>query len=97
MKTFDLFNDVVDIGDFIEIDGTFFTTKRGEKDSRSERMAHAFPSRSCHCRTNGMACRTWKCASASDNLDILMSPEIKELFEKKVKFWRHYEKLFGEA
>src|SRR3989338_2182364 len=27
----DFFNEVVDIGDFIEIEGTFFTTKRGGK------------------------------------------------------------------
>ncbi|MBU0612250.1 lysine--tRNA ligase [Patescibacteria group bacterium] len=30
-KKFGLFNDAVDIGDFIEVYGTFFTTKRGEK------------------------------------------------------------------
>ena len=28
---FDFFNEVVDIGDFVEIHGNFFTTKRGEK------------------------------------------------------------------
>src|SRR3989344_1540142 len=28
---FDFWNEVVDIGDFVEIQGTFFTTKRGEK------------------------------------------------------------------
>src|SRR5579862_1698417 len=27
----DFWNEVVDIGDFVEVQGTFFTTKRGEK------------------------------------------------------------------
>ncbi|MEK9181837.1 MAG: lysine--tRNA ligase [Patescibacteria group bacterium] len=30
-EQFDFFNEVVDIGDFLEIEGNFFTTKRGEK------------------------------------------------------------------
>jgi lysyl-tRNA synthetase class 2 len=30
-EKFDFWNEVVDIGDFVEIQGTFFTTKRGEK------------------------------------------------------------------
>ena len=30
-EKFDLFTEVIDIGDFVEVKGTFFTTKRGEK------------------------------------------------------------------
>ena len=30
-ETFDFFQKVIDIGDFIEVGGTLFTTKRGEK------------------------------------------------------------------
>lgn len=30
-EKFDFFNEVVDIGDFVEVQGTFFVTKRGEK------------------------------------------------------------------
>ena len=37
---FNFFNEVVDIGDFIELQGTFFTTNRGEKtlDAKEWRM-----------------------------------------------------------
>ena len=30
-EKFDSFNEVIDIGDFVEVQGTFFATKRGEK------------------------------------------------------------------
>jgi lysyl-tRNA synthetase class 2 len=30
-EKFNLFNEVIDIGDFVEVEGSFFTTKRGEK------------------------------------------------------------------
>src|SRR3989344_968646 len=79
-------NEVVDIGDFVELHGTFFTTGRGEKtiEAKDWRMLskslRALPEK-------------WHGLTDSEEryrkryLDILMNPELKELFEKKAKFW----------
>lgn len=83
----DFFNEVVDIGDFIEIQGTFFMTKRGEK--------------TCEAKDWRMLTKTllplpekWHGLTDDDEryrkryLDILMSPTLRELLEKKSKFWK---------
>jgi lysyl-tRNA synthetase, class II len=85
-KKFDLFNEVVDIGDFIEISGNFFTTKRGEKtvEVKDWRML-----------SKSLLPLPEKWHGLQDveerfrkrYLDILMDPETKELLLKKTKFW----------
>jgi lysyl-tRNA synthetase class 2 len=82
-----LFSEVVDIGDFIEIQGAFFTTKRGEK--------------TCEATDWRMLTKTllplpekWHGLTDDDEryrkryLDILMNPDLRELLEKKSKFWK---------
>lgn len=83
---FDFFNEVTDIGDFVELQGSFFTTKRGEKtlEAKDWRML-----------SKSLRPLPEKWHGLVDNeerfrkryLDILMNPEIKEIFEKKAKFW----------
>ncbi len=81
------FNDVVDIGDFIEIYGTFFVTKRGEK--------------TCEVTDWRMLTKTlaplpekWHGITDDDEryrkryLDVLMNADLRELLEKKSKFWK---------
>ncbi len=80
------FSEVADVGDFVEIQGAFFTTKRGEKtlEAGDWRML-----------SKSLAPLPEKWHGLTDTeerfrkryLDILMNPEIKELFEKKAKFW----------
>lgn len=83
----DFWSEVVDIGDFVEIQGTFFTTQRGEKtiEARDWKMLSksllSLPEK-------------WHGLQDSEErfrkryLDILMNNEIKDVFEKKAKFWK---------
>ena len=82
----DLFNEVADIGDFIEIHGTFFVTKRGEKtiEAKDWRMLSKsllpLPE-----KWHGLQDAEEKFRKRY--LDILMNPEVMDLFQKKSKFW----------
>ncbi|MCX6751486.1 MAG: lysine--tRNA ligase [Candidatus Nomurabacteria bacterium] len=85
-EKFNFFNEVVDIGDFVEISGAFFTTKRGEKTvevkdwTMLSKSLLPLPEK-------------WHGLQDTEErfrkryLDILMDPEIKELLIKKTKFW----------
>jgi len=83
---FDFWNEVVDIGDFVEIQGTFFVTKRGEKtlEAKDWRMLS---------KSLRPLPEKWHGLQDTEErfrkryLDILMNPEIKDIFDKKAKFW----------
>jgi lysyl-tRNA synthetase, class II len=85
-QKFNLFSEVIDIGDFIEIQGNFFTTKRGEKtiEAKDWRML-AKSLRPLPEKWHGL--QDVEERFRKRYLDILMNPEIKDLFEKKMKFW----------
>jgi len=82
----DLFSSTMDIGDFIEIKGTFFVTGRGEK--------------TCGATDFRVLAKTllplpekWHGLTDTEErfrkryLDLLMNQEIKDLLVKKMKFW----------
>ncbi len=85
-EKFDLWNEVVDIGDFVELHGNFFTTKRGEKtiEAKDWRMLS---------KTLRPLPEKWHGLTDAEErfrkryLDILMSEEAKELLIQKTKFW----------
>jgi lysyl-tRNA synthetase class 2 len=85
-EKFNFFNEVVDIGDFIDIHGTFFNTKRGEKTLEVKDWAML---------SKSLLPLPEKWHGLQDieerfrkrYLDILMDPEVKELLIKKTKFW----------
>jgi len=80
------FSEVIDIGDFIEIQGKFFTTKRGEKTLEAKdwrilsKSLLPLPEK-------------WHGLQDADEkfrkryLDILMDVNVRDIFEKKAKFW----------
>ncbi len=80
------FSTVVDIGDFIEVQGKFFTTQRGEK---------SVEVKDWHMLSKSLRPLPEKWHGLVDveerfrkrYLDILMNPEIKDIFIKKAKFW----------
>src|SRR3989339_2253556 len=86
VEKFDFWNEVVDIGDFVEIQGTFFQAKPGRKTAEAKDW---------HMLSKSLRPLPEKWHGLQDveeryrkrYLDILMNPEIKELFEKKAKFW----------
>ena len=83
---FNLFSNAVDIGDFVEITGTLFTTKRGEKTVavKSWRMLS---------KSLLPLPEKWEGLQDPEErfrkryLEILTEPELRELFVKKSKFW----------
>lgn len=85
-EKFDFFNEVVDIGDFLEIQGEFFATKRGEKTLEAKDWRILSKSlRPLPEKWHGLVDVEERFRKRY--LDILMNPEIKGLFEKKEKFW----------
>ncbi|MDP2789156.1 MAG: lysine--tRNA ligase [bacterium] len=83
---FDLWNATTDIGDFVEIQGSFFTTKRGEKtlEAKDWRML-AKSLRSLPEKWHGLQDEEIKLRKRY--LDILTDPKVKQLFIDKNIFW----------
>lgn len=85
-KLFSLFTDAIDIGDFISVTGTFFTTQRGEESILVKSWTIA---------TKALLPLPEKWHGIQDTderyrkryLDLLMNEEIRELLIKKSKFW----------
>jgi lysyl-tRNA synthetase class 2 len=85
-KLWKLFVDAIDIGDFISVTGTFFTTERGEPSILVKEWVIA---------TKAILPLPEKWHGIQDTderyrkryLDILMNQEIKDLLIKKSKFW----------
>jgi lysyl-tRNA synthetase class 2 len=85
-EKFNFWNEVVDIGDFVEMEGCFFTTNRGEK---------TLEVKDWNMLSKSLLPLPEKWHGLQDTeerfrkryLDILMDPEVKELLIKKTKFW----------
>ncbi len=86
-ESFELFANVVDIGDFIQVGGTAFTTKRGEKSvqvSDWKMLAKSLlPIPSEH---YGMKDQETRLRLRS--LDLLLNQELREMFTRKARFWQ---------
>ncbi len=79
-------NEIVDIGDFVEIQGTFFTTARGEKTIEAHDWRMLSKSlRPLPEKWHGLVDAEERFRKRY--LDILMDPELQGLFQKKAKFW----------
>ncbi len=85
-KKFSLFESAVDIGDFISVTGTFFTTQRGEPSMLVSDWIMAT-------KTLLPLPEKWHGITDPDErfrkryLDIVMNPELRDLFYKKAQFW----------
>ncbi len=83
---FELFKETVDIGDFVELKGSLFVTKRGEKTIQV--LEWKMLSKSIQPLPD-----KWHGISDEETryrkryLDILFDKELRELFEKKARFW----------
>jgi len=85
-EKFNFWNEVVDIGDFIEIQGNFFTTKRGEKTLEIKDWIMLSKSlRPLPEKWHGL--QDVEERFRKRYLDILMNPELRDLVIKKSKFW----------
>lgn len=85
-EKFNFWSEVVDIGDFVEVQGTFFTTNRGEKTIEAKDWRMLSKSlRPLPEKWHGLTDVEERFRKRY--LDILMNPELKDLFHKKAKFW----------
>lgn len=98
-KLFDLLNDAIDQSDFIEVKGVPFLTKRGAEALAASdwrvltKTIQAVPSEHFGLKDEDERYR-------KRYLDILLNPELREIFEKKSKFWeatREFMKQHGFA
>jgi lysyl-tRNA synthetase class 2 len=84
---FDLFGATVDQGDFIEATGEAYTTKRGEKSLKATtwrmltKSLVPLPSEWFGIKDEELRLR-------ERYLDILLNPEVREMFERRSKFWQ---------
>src|SRR3989344_3018071 len=83
---FNFFGEVVDIGDFVEVQGTFFITQRGEK--TAEVVDWRMLSKSIRPlpeKWHGL--QDVEERYRKRYLDTLMNRELHEIFKKRAKFW----------
>lgn len=94
-EQFAFFIDTFDLGDFIEASGKLFTTKTGEKtlEATSFRMLSKSlrPLPSEHFGLEDTEIKLRK-----RYLDILLDPEVKDLFIKKNTFWQSFRQFLVE-
>ena len=85
-SVFDFFSQVVDIGDFIEVSGSLFITKRNEKTIKIRDWKILSKSlRPLPEKWHGLQDEEEKLRKRY--LDILFNPEIRDMIEKRAKFW----------
>jgi len=83
---FDLFVESIDVGDFVEITGKVFATKRGEKSVQVESWKILTKSlRPLPDKWNGLQDEELRLRQRY--LDILTNPEVRDIIEKRSKFW----------
>ena len=94
-KGYQFFLDVFDIGDFIEVKGTLFTTKRGEKTIEVEdykilsKALLPLPE-----KWHGLQDVEEKLRKRY--LDIIFNPEVKEMVRKRAIFWNSMREFLVE-
>jgi len=85
-KVFDLFKDTMDIGDFIELNGKLFITKRGEKTIQIVGWKILTKSlRPLPEKWHGI--QDEESRLRKRYLDIIFNPEVKDIVEKRAKFF----------
>jgi len=94
-NNFDFWRENLDIGDFIEIGGSLFKTKRGEKSIEVKsfkllvKTLRAIPK-------DFYGITDIETRLRKRYLDLILHPELRELFIKKSKFWNEMRKILKE-
>lgn len=85
-EVFDLFVNTVDIGDFVEISGKLFVTKKGQQTLQVSAWKMLTKTlRPLPDKWDGLQDEEERLRKRY--LDILFNPEVKEMVEKRSKFW----------
>jgi lysyl-tRNA synthetase class 2 len=92
-KQFELFSQTVDIGDFIGVEGVLFETKRGEKTILAKNWTMLAKSlRPLPEKWHGL--QDVEERLRNRYLDILFNSEVRDMIEKKAKFWQSMRNFF---
>lgn len=84
---FKLFNDAADVGDFIEITGVAFKTKRGEKSLKVSKWRMLSKSL-LPIPDEWFGLKDDEKRLREREIDILTNPELRAMFERRSKFWQ---------
>ncbi len=86
LKSFDLLQNNLDIGDFVSVSGIIFVTKKGEKSIAAAKLAPIvktlLPLPSEHFGLQNEETRLRK-----RYIDLILNPDLRDLFLKKSRFW----------
>ena len=85
-KSFELFVNAVDQGDFISVKGTAFTTKRGEKSLQASEWAMAAKSLNA-LPSEWYGLKDEEARYRERYVDILLNQELRDMFIRRSKFW----------
>ncbi len=86
-RAFELFRETTDVGDLLEFKGDLFRTKRGTPSVRASEWRML-------CKSLRPLPEKWHGLQDTEEryrkryLDIIMDPQLKDLFEKKALFWK---------
>ena len=86
-KAFDLFASAVDAGDFIEVSGTIFKTKRGVSSLKVQKWRMLSKSL-LPIPTEHFGIKDEELKLRERYLDILLNDEVRKLFERRSAFWK---------
>lgn len=86
-ELFKLFNDAVDVGDFVEFSGTAFKTKRGEPSLKVSGWRMLSKSL-LPIPDEWFGLKDEEKRLREREIDILTNPELRAMFERRSKFWR---------
>jgi lysyl-tRNA synthetase class 2 len=84
---FKLFADTVDIGDFVQVKGRAYTTKRGEKSLLAANWKMLAKSLS-PIPDQWFGLKDEEKILRERYLDILLNPDVRSMFERRAKFWQ---------
>ncbi len=89
LKSFELFHDNLDIGDYVSALGPVFTTQRGEKSVDIKELLPIVKSlRPIPSEWYGV--HDAETRLRQRYLELIVNPEVKELFKKKSRFWNEF-------
>ena len=91
-ELFSLFQETIDRGDFLEVSGTFFTTKHGQQSMLLSNWTMLSKSL-LPIPTEWFGLKDDEARYRKRYLDLLLNQDIREIFEKKALFWetmRHF-------
>ncbi len=92
---FSLFIDAADIGDFIQVTGTPFTTKRGERSIKVSSWTMAAKSL-LPIPDEWFGLKDEEKILRERYLDILLNAEVRAMFERRSKFWQTIRSFLSE-